>query len=43
MRRSIWKRRQPTRYNPLDFHSNFALSIIDDDPRNVREAVDSED
>jgi hypothetical protein len=23
--------------------SNFSLSIIDDDPRNVREAVDSED
>jgi hypothetical protein len=30
-------------YTPSDFHSNFALSITDDDPRTVREAVDSED
>jgi hypothetical protein len=30
-------------YTPSDLRSNFALSIIDDDPRTVREAVDSED
>jgi hypothetical protein len=30
-------------YTPSDFHSNFSLSIIDDDPRTVREAMDSED
>jgi hypothetical protein len=36
-------RRQPERYSPPDFHSNFALSITDDDPRTVREAVNSED
>jgi hypothetical protein len=36
-------RRQPERYSPPDFHSNFALSITDDDPRTVKEAVNSED
>ena len=41
--RSVWEIRQPKRYNPPDFHSNFALSIIDDDPRTVMEEVDSED
>jgi hypothetical protein len=39
LRRSVRDRRKPKRYIPPDFHSNFALSIIDDDPRNVREAV----
>jgi hypothetical protein len=29
-------------YTPSDFCSNFALSVTDDDPRTVREAVDSE-
>jgi hypothetical protein len=43
LRRSVWERRQPTRYTPLDFHSKYYFSIIDDDPRNVREAVDSKD
>jgi hypothetical protein len=43
LRRSVRERRQPERYTPSDFHSNFALSITDDDPRTVREAVDSED
>jgi hypothetical protein len=28
---------------PYDFCSNFYFSITDDDPRTVREAVDSED
>jgi hypothetical protein len=36
-------RRQPERYSPPDFRSNFALSITDDDPRTVKEAVNSED
>jgi hypothetical protein len=30
-------------YTPLEFRSNFSLFIIDDDPRTVREAMDSED
>ena len=37
------KKRIPERRTPYDFHSNFSLSIIDDDPRTVREVVDSED
>jgi hypothetical protein len=41
--RSVWERRQLERYNPPYFHLNFALSITDDDPRIVREAVDLED
>jgi hypothetical protein len=43
LRRSDQERRLPERYSPSDFHSNFALSITDDDPRTVREAVNSED
>jgi len=43
LRRSVRDRRQPERYSPPDFRSNFALSITDDDPRTVREAVNSED
>jgi hypothetical protein len=43
LRRSVRERRQPERYSPPDFHSNFSLSITDDDPRTVREAVNSED
>jgi hypothetical protein len=43
LRRSVRDRRQPERYSPPDFHSNFSLSITDDDPRTVREAVNSED
>jgi hypothetical protein len=43
LRRSLWERRLPERYTPYDFHSNFSLSITDDDPRTVREAMDSED
>jgi hypothetical protein len=43
LRRSDRERRLPERYSPSDFHSNFALSITDDDPRTVREAVDLED
>jgi hypothetical protein len=43
LRRSVRDRRQPERYSPLDFRSNFSLSITDDDPRTVREAVNLED
>jgi transposase InsO family protein len=43
LRRSVRERRLLERYTPYDFHSNFALSITDDEPRTVREAVDSED
>jgi hypothetical protein len=43
LRRSDRERRLPERYSPSDFRSNFALSITDDDPITVREAVDSED
>jgi hypothetical protein len=43
LRRSVRDKRQPERYSPPDFRSNFALSITDDDPRTVREAVNSKD
>jgi len=43
VRRSVRERRQPERYSPSAFYSNFALSVTDDDPRTVKEAVDSED
>jgi hypothetical protein len=39
----VWEKRLLERYTPSDFCSNFSLSITDDDPRTVREAVDSED
>ena len=43
LRRSSRERRKPERYSPLDFHSRFVFSITDDNPRNVKEVVDSED
>ena len=43
MRRSVWERRKLERYSPFAFCSIFSLPITDDDPRTVREAVDSED
>ena len=42
LRRSSQEIRQQERYSPPDCHSDFAMSIIDDDPRNVKEAIDSE-
>jgi len=42
VRRSVRQRRQPEMYSPSSFYSNFALSITDD-PRTMKEAVDSED
>ena len=41
LRRSVRERRQPERYSPSTFCSGFALTITDD-PRTVREVVDSE-
>ena len=43
LRRSVRDKRQTERSNPLDFRSNFSLSITHDDPRTDREAVNSED
>jgi len=43
VRISVQERRQPERYNPSAFCSDFALSITDDDPRTVKEAMGSED
>ena len=43
LRRSSREIRQPERYFPPDFLSHFAMSITDDDPRNVKEAVNLED
>ena len=43
MRRPVQERRQPERCIPSAFYLNFSLSITDDDPRTVKEAVDSED
>jgi hypothetical protein len=43
LRRSVRDKRKPERYSPPDFRSNFSLSITDDDPRTVTEAMNSED
>ena len=43
IRRSVLERRQLERYSPSAFRSNFSLNITDDDPRTIREAVDSKD
>ena len=43
VRRSVRETTYPKRYSPYSFYSNFALSITDDDPRTMKEAVDSED
>jgi hypothetical protein len=43
LRRSVRDKRKPERYSPPDFLSNFSLSITNEDPRTVREAVNSED
>eukprot|EP00253_Pinus_taeda_P036660 PITA_36660 len=43
MRRLIQERRQQKKYSPSAFCSKFSLSITNDDPRIVREAVDLED
>ena len=43
VKRSVRERRQLERYSPSSFCEIFSLSITDDDPRTVKEAVDSED
>ena len=43
MRRSVRERRQPGRYSPSTFCSNFSFFVTDDDQRTVKEAVDSKD
>eukprot|EP00253_Pinus_taeda_P002028 PITA_02028 len=43
VRRSVRERRQPERYSPSTFYSNFVLSITNDDPKTVKEVVDLED
>jgi hypothetical protein len=43
LRRSVWERRKLERYTPPYFRSNFAFFITDDDPRTIREEVDSKD
>eukprot|EP00253_Pinus_taeda_P020099 PITA_20099 len=43
VRRSVQERRKPKTYSPFALGSNFALSITNDDPRTMKEAVDSED
>ena len=42
MRRSVRERRHPKRYNLYAFYSNFSLCITHDDPKTVKEVVDSE-
>ena len=36
LRRSDRGRREPKRYSPSSFSSNFSLSVTDDDPRTVK-------
>ena len=43
LRKSVREKRKPERYSPSAFYSGFSLTITDDDPRTVREVVDSED
>jgi hypothetical protein len=43
LRRLMRDKRQLERYSLPDFRSNFSLSITDDDPITIREAVNSED
>ena len=37
------RKKETRKVFPPNFHSHFSLSITDDDPRNVNEAIDSED
>jgi hypothetical protein len=42
LRREVRERKQPEKYSPPDFCSNFVLPIIDNDLGIVREAMNSE-
>ena len=37
------ERRLVDRYSPLDFHSAFVLSDVSDEPKSVKEVVNSEE
>ena len=43
LRRSSREIRKPQRYSSPNFFSHFSLSITGDDPRNVKESIDSKD
>jgi hypothetical protein len=43
LRKSMREIRKLERYIPPNFHANFSLSIVDDDPKTIREAVNSKD
>jgi hypothetical protein len=43
LRRSVREIKILERYHPSNFHSNFDLYIIDDDPITFKEGVDSKD
>ena len=43
VRRSNRERRPVHRYSPPDFRSAFVLSVVNDEPRLVKEAVSSEE
>ena len=43
LRRSDHERRPVDRYSPPDFRSTFVLSDVSDEPRSVKEAVNSEE
>ena len=43
LRRSDRVRRLVERYSPPNFHSAFVLSVVNDEPRSVKEAVSSEE
>ena len=43
MRRYDYARRLVERYSPPDFYSTFVLSIINDEPRSIKEAVSYEE
>ena len=43
LRRYDGVRRPVERYSPPDFHYAFVLSVVNDEPRSVKEAVSSEE
>jgi hypothetical protein len=43
LRIPVRERRKTKRYSPPNFHSNFSLSITDDDPTTIKEVVNSKD
>ena len=43
VRRFDRERRPVDRYSPPDFRSAFVLSVVSDEPRSVKEAINSEE